>query len=35
VDGVDAVTGDCADVEAVRRAVAGCDAVLHCANVFS
>jgi dihydroflavonol-4-reductase len=32
VDGVDLVVGDITDADAVERAVAGCDAVLHTAN---
>jgi dihydroflavonol-4-reductase len=34
VSDVDAIEGDCADPASVRSALAGCDAVLHCASVF-
>ena len=35
VSGVEHVVGDVTDAESVRRAVEGCDAVLHAAAVFS
>jgi dihydroflavonol-4-reductase len=35
VSGVEAVEGDCTDPVEVRGALDGCDAVLHCASVFS
>jgi nucleoside-diphosphate-sugar epimerase len=35
VDGVEIVTGDVTDAAAVERALAGADAVLHAASVFS
>ena len=35
VSGVDHVVGDATDAESVRRAMDGCDAVLHAAAVFS
>ncbi|HEU0306044.1 MAG TPA: NAD-dependent epimerase/dehydratase family protein [Lysobacter sp.] len=35
VSGVEVASGDVTDPDAVRRAVAGCDAVLHAASVFS
>jgi dihydroflavonol-4-reductase len=35
VSGVDHVVGDASDAESVRRAMDGCDAVLHAAAVFS
>ena len=35
ISDVDAVEGDCADPASVAMAMHGCDAVLHCANVFT
>lgn len=35
VDDVEVLVGDCTDPVAVRTAVDGCDALLHCANVFT
>lgn len=35
VQGVELADGDVTDRKAVARAVSGCDAVLHCASVFS
>ena len=35
VDTSDAVTGDITDAAAVRRALAGCEAVVHCAAVVA
>jgi dihydroflavonol-4-reductase len=35
IDGVDHVVGDITDETAVAKAVAGCDAVLHTANIYT
>src|SRR3712207_2265774 len=35
VSGVEHVVGDATDVDSVRRAMDGCDAVVHAAAVFS